>query len=123
MMKMLKTPKKESIADKIAQLLSTKAPSFDPEDNFDEETKAKVASDSEEIGDEDEPILSQFRKQNVDLLEDVDKKYAGKKGSRRDLYESDEDSEEFDEGAGNGSTEVEENSSGELFYIKLIVSV
>lgn len=100
--------KQETIADKIAELLSVKSSSFDPEDNFEEETKAKVTSDNEagddDDDDDDEYVLSQFRKQNVDLLEDVDKKYAGKKGSRRDLYDSDDDQIENENNEEEGST-------------------
>lgn len=89
--------KKAFLSDKITNILSTAPSQIDPEDDIYEETTAKVVSQDsdEEIS---ENVSSRFRRQNVDLLEDVDVKYVGKKTSRKDLKGSDEDWETEDEG-------------------------
>lgn len=95
---MIKEKKKQtnSLAEKISGILSTTPATFDPEDATDE-TTAKLLDDSFDENDEDEEaLLSKFRKQNVDLLEDLDERYAGKKGSRKDLQESDDDDDVSD---------------------------
>lgn len=87
--------KENSLANKIADILSAAPSNFDPEDEPLDATTAQIP-----LGDEDEPenekeeeILSKFRKQNIDLLEDIDVKYAGRKASRKDL-DSESESED-----------------------------
>lgn len=115
---MIKKPQKASLADKIAGVLSAAPAQFDPEDENIDDTTAKLTSfeDVNEENDVDEVLLSKFRKQNVDLLAEVDMKYAGKKGSRKNLKgeSSDEFCEEEEEVATsddlNDSDERDENS-------------
>lgn len=108
-----KTKKQETLSDKIAGILNTAPQSFDPEDDIYEETQAQVVENDEENSDSnnDEVSLSRFRKQNIDLLEDVDKKYAGKKGSRKSLQDSDEWETE-DEGLSTDEGEALDGISG-----------
>lgn len=95
---MSKNNKKSLLSDKIANILSTTPGNIDPEDDIYEETKAKVA-ETFESDESNEIQSSKFRKQNVNLLEDDDKKYSGKRSSRKDLKDSDEeDWETEDEG-------------------------
>ncbi|CAH1162739.1 unnamed protein product [Phaedon cochleariae] len=109
--------KQETLADKIAGVLSTAPSNFDLDDEIDEDTRAKVTSenDFEEHVDQS----SKFRKQNVDLLADVDERYAGKKGSRKNLSspvsssDDDFDSETELEAPLQGSDEDEANSDSE----------
>nr|XP_023023786.1 protein Aatf-like [Leptinotarsa decemlineata] len=99
--KMSKTNKKESLADRIAKVLNTAPATLDPEDELADETRAKLNTDTTEDDDFDDELLSKFRKQNVDLLADIDEKYAGKKASRKNLAssdESDDDQEESESG-------------------------
>lgn len=110
---------KKSLADKISGLLKA-APSYNPDENDIESTAKVVDFDDNE---EDDNIhisnqsLSAFRKKNVNLLDEVDAKYAGKKSSRKDLFDSDDDlqpeyidqesdSEDIDD-------EMEDNEEGE----------
>ncbi|XP_050451004.1 protein AATF [Cataglyphis hispanica] len=80
---------RKSLADKINTLITAK-PDFGS-DEEPEETKAKVVEyyDENDVS-EDELRQSKIRRQNVDTLDKVDKRYAGKKVSRKDVY-SDED--------------------------------
>jgi protein AATF/BFR2 len=83
-------PSRGSLADKIAGILNTAPNSFDPEDDAVDATNAQIVSHkSVEDKNEEEEILSKFRRANIDLLADVDDKYAGKKASRKSLNESD----------------------------------
>ncbi|XP_014469308.1 PREDICTED: protein AATF [Dinoponera quadriceps] len=89
---------KKSLADKINALITSKPVHFDS-DEEPEETKAKVVEyhDDDDISD-NEFRQSKIRRQNIDTLDKVDKRYAGKKISRKDMYsEDDEDDEEEDE--------------------------
>ncbi|XP_050295163.1 protein AATF-like [Anthonomus grandis grandis] len=94
---MIKKQSKNTLAEKIAGVLSAVPSQFDPDDDNIDDTSAKIAGsgDFEEDNEEEEALLSKFRRQNVDLLADVDQRYAGKKGSRKSL--KDESSEESDE--------------------------
>ncbi|CAG9765724.1 unnamed protein product [Ceutorhynchus assimilis] len=100
--------KKPSLADKIAGVLSAVPTQFDPDDENLDETRAKLTEIEElqhEIdNDIDYALLSKFRKQNVDLLADVDQRYAGKRGNRKSLKGESSDEEGSDgDGAGNDS--------------------
>ncbi|KAF7265565.1 hypothetical protein GWI33_021019 [Rhynchophorus ferrugineus] len=92
---MIKKQSKNSLASKIAGLLSAVPEQFNPDDDHVDDTAAKLADFNDDFeGDVSEEILSGFRKQNIDLLGDIDKKYAGKKGSRKTLrYSSSEESD------------------------------
>ncbi|XP_046424743.1 protein AATF [Neodiprion fabricii] len=77
--------KRLSLADKISSLVSSAPTSFDSDDEYDV-TKAKlVERDTEEENSDLEVRKSNFRTQNVDLLDEVDKRYEGKKVSRKSL--------------------------------------
>lgn len=93
---MMKSKSKQSLADKIADILTTAPTHSDPEDDPDPETRAKLTYDNANDEDDkvEEEILSKFRKQNIDLLADIDEIYAGKKASRKKVQESDEDQED-----------------------------
>ena len=86
----MKVSNKTTLADKIAGILNTAPSSFDPEDDVDA-TTAQVLPENGEDAYEEEAILSKFRRANVDLLADLDEKYAGKKTSRKNLGDSDSD--------------------------------
>ncbi|XP_029664912.1 protein AATF [Formica exsecta] len=91
---------RKSLADKINTLITAK-PDFGS-DEEPEETKAKVVEyyDENDVS-EDDLQQSKIRRQNVDTLDKVDKRYAGKKVSRKDIY-SDEDDISDDESKSSG---------------------
>lgn len=80
---------KESLSDKISAFL-TSAPANQLSDEEDE-TLAKVCDVEENEENNFETHASSMRKQATNLLED-DEKYAGKKCSRKDLLDMDNDS-------------------------------
>lgn len=89
-----KKKQKPILADKIAELI-TPRPLLDPEIDPDDETAAKTHEyDVDEDSDDIQAIsqLSDIRKKNVKLLQDVDAKYRGKVSSRKD-FESDSENE------------------------------
>ncbi|XP_044264713.1 protein AATF-like isoform X2 [Tribolium madens] len=102
-----------TLADKIAGILNTAPSSIDPEDEVGDGTIAKVVEDVEE-NEEEEEILSKFRRKNIDLLADLDEKYAGKKTSRKHLRDSDLegsfDNEDRESGRTNSENEEEESA-------------
>jgi len=68
----------KSLADKINALITTK-PDFDSDEEL-EDTKAKVVEPyNESDASNNELQTSIIRRQNVDTLDKVDKRYAGKK--------------------------------------------
>ncbi|XP_022096433.1 protein AATF-like [Acanthaster planci] len=73
-----------SLAEQIAAL-NDPAPSFDPEDASDTETKAKLAEFEDEFEDASDVPSSKLRRRNAGILADDDKRYAGRTTSRRDL--------------------------------------
>ncbi len=87
-----------SIGDKISELLAPQQ-LLDPEYNSDDDTVAKARYyDSEEEDHQPTAELSDIRKKNVRMLQDVDAKYSGKISSRNELdmsseYEESSDSE------------------------------
>ncbi|CAG9862103.1 unnamed protein product [Phyllotreta striolata] len=88
---------KGSLSDKIAKIL-TAAPSHnDPEDENIDGTKASVNYLSSEGSDDEAPAESQIRRRNVDLLADIDERYAGQKGSRKSLLSDEEEGSSEDE--------------------------
>ncbi|XP_051961047.1 protein AATF [Xyrauchen texanus] len=93
-----------SISQQLEDLLNPLPKFVDPEDDQDEETKAKVIDTFDE-GDDDEELASgDLRKQSVALLADTDRRYRGKTTSRKDLQKefdgSADDEEEDDEDNG-----------------------
>jgi protein AATF/BFR2 len=104
-------PSRGSLADKIAGILNTAPNSFDPEDDAVDATNAQIVSHkSVEDKNEEEEILSKFRRANIDLLADVDNKYAGKKAIRKSLNESDSEDISSDNIESSGDDE-ESNSA------------
>lgn len=91
--------KNKSLADKISKLLVTVPSTADPEDESVDDTNAKFTEPADDFDEKEEELLSSFRKQNVDLLADVDNRYAGRKSSRKTLHESDERDNEITEGS------------------------
>lgn len=86
----------------------------DPEDDYDEATKARVIEQFSEDDDEDGVGLSTLRKHNTSLLSDTDRRYVGKAVSRKQLMMDIEGSdEEEEEGEEEGSIEVEKDKEGE----------
>lgn len=94
--------KRSSLADKISSLVTAAPTTFNSDDENDE-TSAKLVGGLEE--DEDDEIESaegvkldsKFRRQNIELLNNVDKRYEGKKVSRKTLRRSDSLSSETEE--------------------------
>lgn len=82
--------KSSKITDDIITLYT--APELqDPENDSEDDTQAKVAEFDEDYESDDvEQQLSEFRKKNLVILSDVDKKYRGSLVSRRDLVDSDD---------------------------------
>lgn len=81
--------RKGTLADKINSLVTTTPAAFNSDDEA-EDTKAKVVDHYEESDDSDDHFqTSEIRRRNIDLLDQVDKRYKGKKVSRKDVYESD----------------------------------
>ncbi|KAL2719742.1 protein AATF [Vespula maculifrons] len=92
--------KKTILAEKISTLLNA-APTNIVSDEESEDTKAKVVERYEESDDSDDVTKrSKIRKENVQFLDELDKRYEGKKVSRKDIYEEvredNSDYEEFD---------------------------
>lgn len=89
----MKLKHKPILADKIANILTTAPTYSDPENDSDLDTSAKVTQQNYvDDEDNDDELLSKFRTQNVDLLADLDERYAGKKATRQNFQESDDSS-------------------------------
>ncbi|XP_076867110.1 protein AATF [Brachyhypopomus gauderio] len=87
-----------SISQQLSDLLNPLPTFVDPEDDQDEETKARVVERFDEDEEEDLPSAG-LRRRTTALLEDTDKRYRGKATSRRELRKEIEgSSEEDDEG-------------------------
>ncbi|XP_012535391.1 protein AATF [Monomorium pharaonis] len=78
----------KSLADKISALITTK-PDFGS-DEEPEDTKAKVEPYSESDISDDYLETAEIRRQNIDTLDQVDKRYSGKKILRKDIYIEDD---------------------------------
>lgn len=101
--------KSKTLSEKISDAL--KVPDLqDPEDDIYEDTKAKIVEADSDFENEQnlEAALSSFRKQNAKLLQDVDKKYAGKAVSRKSLYP-----EDISDSNDEGITSDSDNSYGD----------
>ncbi|KAK1787533.1 hypothetical protein P4O66_016029 [Electrophorus voltai] len=88
-----------SISQQLSDLLNPLPNFVDPEDDQDEETKARVIDRFDEDDEEEDLPCAGLRKRTTALLEDTDTRYRGQRTSRRDLRkEMDASSEEDDEG-------------------------
>uniref|UniRef100_A0A8C2DFF0 Apoptosis antagonizing transcription factor n=1 Tax=Cyprinus carpio TaxID=7962 RepID=A0A8C2DFF0_CYPCA len=76
-----------SISQQLEDLLNPLPNFVDPEDDQDEETKAKVIEKFDEGGDDDddEVLSGHLRKRSAAILADGDRRYRGKATSRKDL--------------------------------------
>ncbi|XP_026672678.1 protein AATF-like [Ceratina calcarata] len=111
----LKT-RKQTLADKINSLVTTTPATFNSDDEA-EDTTAKVVDHYEESDDSDDHFqASEIRRRNIDLLDQVDKRYKGKKVSRKDVYESDNnDSDPENPSESDEEMEsMEEQSDGDM---------
>ncbi|CAB1352794.1 unnamed protein product [Coregonus sp. 'balchen'] len=90
------------ISQQLEDLLNPLPKFTDPEDDQDEETKAKVVEAFDEGGGDDDDVvaLSGLWKKAITLLEETDKRYLGKATSRKDLLK---------EIAGSGEDDDEDN--------------
>ncbi|XP_051748866.1 protein AATF isoform X2 [Ctenopharyngodon idella] len=99
-----------SISQQLEDLLNPLPKFVDPEDDQDEETKAKVIEKFDEGGDDDDddPLSGHLRRRSVAILADGDRRYSGKATSRKDLqkeldgsvdedYDDDDDDKEENE--------------------------
>ncbi|XP_013137424.1 PREDICTED: protein Aatf [Papilio polytes] len=100
---------KTTLSEKIADALTVK-PRADIEDDHVFGTKPKTLSRAElsSSDSEDDALISDFRKRNVNLLSEISKKYEGKVVSRKDL---EEDSEI--EGSDDVGDSAESDNNGE----------
>ncbi|XP_064837419.1 protein AATF [Oncorhynchus masou masou] len=98
------------ISQQLEDLLNPLPKFTDPEDDHDEETKAKVVEVFDEGDDEDEAVvtLSGLRKKAITLLEETDKRYLGKATSRKNLLKEIEGSGEDDDEDDDENEEEEE---------------
>ncbi len=105
-----------SFSQELEDLLNPLPKFADPEDDDDEATKARVIDRFNEEDDEDEVGLSALRKHNTSLLSETDRRYVGKRVSRKELLmdiegsaaaadDDDDDDEDDDEEEEEGSAE------------------
>lgn len=100
------------MADKISSLITTTPANFDSDEDA-EDTKAKVVDRCDDSDrSEDNVQYSKIRTQNVDTLDLLDKRYAGKKVSRKDVYNSDDDASD-DLGSEDSEEEEEADADSE----------
>lgn len=104
---MSETKKKQTISDEILNLLKPKK-LRDDEDQEVDDTVAKLVDFDE--GFEVNQQLSEFRKRNVQSLNDLDKKYKGKVVSRKELEEDDF----LESSDGEMASENDEESESEM---------
>lgn len=103
--------KRKTLADTVNSLVTTTPVTFNSDDEI-EYTKAKVVDRYDESDGSDSNLqVSEIRRRNVDLLDQVDKRYKGKKISRKDIYgDNDEDSSSQEsENEGMDGSEQESN--------------
>uniref|UniRef100_A0A9J8D1B0 Apoptosis antagonizing transcription factor n=1 Tax=Cyprinus carpio carpio TaxID=630221 RepID=A0A9J8D1B0_CYPCA len=92
-----------SISQQLEDLLNPLPNFVDPEDDQDEETKAKVIEKFDEGGDDDEePLSGHLRKRSSVILADGDRRYRGKATSRKDLQKELDGSDDDDDDEENG---------------------
>ncbi|XP_042272757.1 protein AATF [Thunnus maccoyii] len=103
-----------SFSQELEELLNPLPKFADPEDDGDEATKARVTERSHEDDDDDDDDvgLSALRKHNTALLTETDRRYMGKKISRKQLLMDDEESgAEEEEDDDDDDDEAEEEGS------------
>ncbi|KAM8873896.1 protein AATF [Spinachia spinachia] len=107
-----------SFSLELEDLLNPLPKFADPEDDDDELTKAKVIEGFNEDEVEDGVGLSALRKHNTSLLTDTDKRYVGKKISRKqllmDIEASDDDDDDDDGDDGGDATSIDALEEAEL---------
>ncbi|CAF4808821.1 unnamed protein product [Pieris macdunnoughi] len=109
----IKKPSKQTLSDKIADSLTLK-PRADIEDDHIFGSKPNTVSRVDySSSDEDDATISDFRKQNINLLSDISKKYEGEVVSKKDSEEEAEDSLEDSENDIHGSNEHSKQPSDE----------
>ncbi|XP_055056894.2 protein AATF [Misgurnus anguillicaudatus] len=91
-----------SISQQLEDLLNPLPNFVDPEDDEDEETKAKVVEKFDEGEDDEESASGHLRKRAVSILADSDRRYRGKATTRKQLQKEldgsdDEEVEDDDE--------------------------
>ncbi|XP_076686972.1 apoptosis antagonizing transcription factor [Andrena cerasifolii] len=102
--------KKRTLADKINSLVTTKPTNFDSDDE-DDNTKAKIVDHYEETDSSESNFqASKIRRRNVDPLDQLDKRYIGKKISRKDVYNTTSRSTLESEEESNDDTNNDGNS-------------
>ncbi|KAL7838579.1 hypothetical protein AOLI_G00269830 [Acnodon oligacanthus] len=101
-----------SISQQLEDLLNPLPTAADPEDDHDEETKARVIDKFDEGYDDDNDDLpsSGLRKRASTLLADTDKRYHGKATSRKELQKELESSAEEEEDDDDDEEDDEEES-------------
>ncbi|KAF7688872.1 protein AATF isoform X2 [Silurus meridionalis] len=104
-----------SISEQLADLLNPLPNFADPEDDQDDETKARVVDKFDEGGDAEDLPVSGLRKRASALLVDSDKRYHGKVTSRKELQQdfdgSDDDDDSNDEDIDEEEDEKEDDLS------------
>ncbi|XP_012690326.2 protein AATF [Clupea harengus] len=108
-----KTKMASSISQQLEDLLNPLPKFTDPEDDEDEATKAKVIEKFDEGNEEDDHTsVVGLRKRSTHILEETDRRYAGKATSRKELQKqvagSDEEDDEDDDEGGD-SDELEDD--------------
>ncbi|KAF5294094.1 hypothetical protein FQR65_LT10918 [Abscondita terminalis] len=97
----------DSLSNKISGILNSAPITFDPEDDGDENTRARIEDDAHDVDTDDDLNISQFRKQNVELLGEADHRYSGVRTSRKSLL-GNQDSES------EGESSIDEYSKDKL---------
>ncbi|XP_049775523.1 protein AATF [Schistocerca cancellata] len=99
---------KKTTSQSILELVNPVPVSFDPEDDINIDSAAKVVENYQEEFSDDDIVISQFKK-SVDLLEDQDARYSGRKVSRKSLGAEPRKNEVFVPGPSSN----DDNSSSE----------
>ncbi|KAK2911512.1 hypothetical protein Q8A67_003645 [Cirrhinus molitorella] len=98
-----------SISQQLEDLLNPLPKFVDPEDDQDEETKAKVIEKFDEGDDDDDELLSgHLRKRSTAILADNDRRYRGKATSRKDIQKDLDGSADEDDGGDDDEEEDNE---------------
>lgn len=124
--KLLNKSNMASLAEQLRSLTNPEPSRFDlDEDEFDL-TRAQVISKGSDLGDiknQIESNVSNLRKKTVPLLQDEDKKYAGRKISRADLEASRGYIDGFDSEAENDAESDSEGMGGLVHVVELYCTV
>merc|ERR1711911_493676 len=117
--------KNQTLSDKLAELANPTPKYIDPEDEYNEETKARLDQYDEEFDYESVPkksvkSKSNLRQKNTKLLAETNDVYAAKKVSRKDLEDDSEDDQEQSVDS-EGFSDDEEADEINIFKSKLTV--